>query len=549
LLTIRDKTWFLTNFSHDITVNSICGDNNGEIRESVFEIFQRHFKEDKDSYFDFVKSKIKFWHFKTEETSQGEELYITMNSRGQQLTDNESIRAKLFDSDFVRKNPLKWSEKWEIWQDFFWKNRGQDVFSADQGFNEFLRWVCIIELIIQNIDAENKTLQNKPELIALYDKKSINIDYLELDVIDKYFNAIKYLFGDFQDYLETVLVGQYTLKVNLSQYFIKTDFIGGRSKEPLSLSSLFKLLPIVRYVSRFKNLDDVDKHQLFRFIKFVHNVNTDDNVSKGIRPQLINIIAIAEEFNLNGDITTLLQYEDKYKVIINEEQSNKLDYYSKVQDRITCEDYFWFAEQCGYNEGKIAHLIDIATLNNKNYDLVQFKLILECYQEFIDNQGSIVGNLIISDFYNQSYDRIEVSADFNSSKGLMNYLSKRSIFKESVSLADYLIILQQQFIMKYNDVESLINENSPRNQLYVYYILKRNSLIFDIAPWYWEADRINFGIYSSYPKCSTIFSNGYVYQFIKRKFVENSTFILDVHFKNLKADIIFQILNNWLKIK
>src|SRR5690606_5404453 len=144
-------------FSKDSTVNAICGVESDEFsRASVFELFHQHFLNDSQFYFDYIKSKIKFWHFKTEETSQGEELYITMNSRGQQLADNETIRAKLFDTDEVKNNALYWSEKWELWQDFFWKNRNKSKgHSADEGFNEFLRWVCVLKFIKTNFNIES----------------------------------------------------------------------------------------------------------------------------------------------------------------------------------------------------------------------------------------------------------------------------------------------------------------------------------------------------------------------------------------------------------
>ena len=85
-----------------------------------------------------------------------------MNSRGQQLADNETIRAKLFDTDIVKSNPLQWSEKWEIWQDFFWKNRSKTKgFSADEGFNEFLRWVQLLKMIEKQIFSPDENLEKQ----------------------------------------------------------------------------------------------------------------------------------------------------------------------------------------------------------------------------------------------------------------------------------------------------------------------------------------------------------------------------------------------------
>ena len=114
LLDVKNKTWFLTDFANDVTVKSII--------RTLYKLHES-FKDDTKGYYHFIKKQIKFWHFRTEETSQGEELYITMNSRGQQLADNETIRAKLFENDDVKSQQIEWAEKWENWQDFFWKNR------------------------------------------------------------------------------------------------------------------------------------------------------------------------------------------------------------------------------------------------------------------------------------------------------------------------------------------------------------------------------------------------------------------------------------------
>lgn len=85
---------------------------------------------------------MRFWHFKTEKTNQGEELYITMNSRGKQLEENETVRAKLFEqiSDDAQS---KWSEKWENWQDYFGKIKVK--IDTNDGFNEFFKCIAGLE--------------------------------------------------------------------------------------------------------------------------------------------------------------------------------------------------------------------------------------------------------------------------------------------------------------------------------------------------------------------------------------------------------------------
>ena len=145
-----------------------------------------YFIDSEESYFDFLKTKVKFWHFKTEKTDQGEELYITMNSRGKQLEDNETIRAKLFEQ-ISKGDELSWSEEWEEWQDFFWRNRALDIpeNSSDQGFNEFLKCISGFEAFICN----------SQEFIEVDDPiySSKTIKFLSLEKIKLYFSSFTFL--------------------------------------------------------------------------------------------------------------------------------------------------------------------------------------------------------------------------------------------------------------------------------------------------------------------------------------------------------------------
>ena len=126
--------WFLDDYKSDPTIKSMIG---------ALESIQRIFGNKENFYFDFLLTNIHFWHFKTEATSQGEELYITMNSRGEQLTDNEMQKARKLPSDAL----YKYGRDWESWQTFFWRNRkagGVENPNADKGFNNFL--ACIENL-------------------------------------------------------------------------------------------------------------------------------------------------------------------------------------------------------------------------------------------------------------------------------------------------------------------------------------------------------------------------------------------------------------------
>ncbi|MCC5915745.1 MAG: DUF262 domain-containing protein, partial [Cryomorphaceae bacterium] len=109
---IDKQTWFLKDYQNDVSIKAI---------QKALGYIQAIFL-DNTRYYNHLINYIVFWHFKTEATSQGEELYITMNARGEELADNEVTKAALM----VQPDQLyNWGIKWEEWQQFFWKNRNK----------------------------------------------------------------------------------------------------------------------------------------------------------------------------------------------------------------------------------------------------------------------------------------------------------------------------------------------------------------------------------------------------------------------------------------
>lgn len=132
--------WFLDDYKNDPTIKSMI---------SALKSIQKIFGNRSNFYFDYLLTNIHFWHFKTEVTSQGEELYITMNSRGEQLTDNEMQKARTLPSSEL----YNYGKKWEFWQTFFWRKRKEGHANnpnADKGFNNYL--ACI-----EGLENFNKT--------------------------------------------------------------------------------------------------------------------------------------------------------------------------------------------------------------------------------------------------------------------------------------------------------------------------------------------------------------------------------------------------------
>lgn len=163
---IDKQTWFLKDYKNDVSIKSIR--NALGFIQSIFS--------DNTKYYNHIINYVVFWHFKTEATSQGEELYITMNARGEELADNEVTKAALMVGG---SEIYEWGKKWEEWQQFFWENRDKNDPnpSADKGFNGFLYCVAGLESYLNYDNWENA-------------EKDIQ-KLLTLEKVEKYITAFK----------------------------------------------------------------------------------------------------------------------------------------------------------------------------------------------------------------------------------------------------------------------------------------------------------------------------------------------------------------------
>ena len=334
LLEIKEKRWFLSNYKKDTTIVSIVGNENSP---GAFSIIHKNLENFQDNLFDFVRDNIKFWHFKTEETSQGEELYITMNSRGQQLADNETIRANLFKSDEAREYPLEWSQLWEEWQDLFWKNRAKDATSADHGFNEFLSCISGYENYSQKIG--KVYLKEKFERYNLISTKDV-LKNLSLPLIKKYISILKMLVNETYEFTSNYNYSGWVVKcTRLVWNILNTEstnwFANVKDRNRATEQNRMVLFwPLLHYV---KKTEAVDKEEFFRLLRFyyVRYSNYDRSVST-IKKNVKSIIKngfipneyFTEEENLKYNFLDGIEDESekrKYEEVIWEIEDHRLN--------------------------------------------------------------------------------------------------------------------------------------------------------------------------------------------------------------------------------
>lgn len=163
---ICKQKWFLHEYASDITIMSIMGALDVMSKKGAFT----------NLTFEKILDNINFWYFNVNETSQGEELYITMNSRGQKLTQSEQLKPRLFGKLSTEQINV-YGKLWDDWEEYFYTNRPKEgklhvMKYVDMAMNNFIRVVS--ELIVCK---ESNEIQDIPEL--------------SLSVLGQWFEALK----------------------------------------------------------------------------------------------------------------------------------------------------------------------------------------------------------------------------------------------------------------------------------------------------------------------------------------------------------------------
>ena len=160
---ILDSPWYHQYYDNDLTIRSMI------------------------NFLDCLKStgleydydnllKVSFWYYPVDKTSMGEELYITMNSRGKALDSAEHLKPLLMKN--AKNKRRNWGKEWDNWEEFFFRIRGdREISCINVAMNNFIRLVWELE-----------TCQEHNELEPSKAQKDI-----DLDIIRIYFRAMESL--------------------------------------------------------------------------------------------------------------------------------------------------------------------------------------------------------------------------------------------------------------------------------------------------------------------------------------------------------------------
>ncbi|MDR1587719.1 MAG: DUF262 domain-containing protein [Treponema sp.] len=457
---VFDQYWYFSEYKYDMTIQSLLSNYN-VIKDYLFQ---------KNLPLEYVEGNIVFWYFDTDKSSQGEELYIYMNSRGESVSQNENIKAALL-KDLSEKEKHEWGLKWEEWKNFFWKIRRKNH-NADIGFNEFLRWIKTIEYIKLNADSPVEKLSN--EIKKIKEQNSIQSDGLSFDLIEKYFNGIDRL-----------------IKIKEQLYWKDQWF-----SEPPSAVNYFVLFPVLMYAIKHH---EYDENNFRRFARFFYNIARFDNLSKSPYTALVSIIRIVNKFLEAGyvDVTELCNFKDDFGNILTSEEITKLTIYKLHNDtnRIDIETSFWEAEDFKLCKGTVRFIWDCInydhnplSFTDKKYS--EFHNCLSVFITLFETPDDLLRRSLLTKGDYKIWDGYSTSLDANRYSFLGN---KNSEWEDCfVKISNTLLVLSKNLIIDFiqrkeinpelgeKDVlNNIINDyiESCNNKNWQYYFIKKPEIL------------------------------------------------------------------------
>lgn len=351
---VSKTSWFRDDYKDDPSIKSAIAaltDISNLINHGNFEAVT-----------DFILNKIGFIYINLEAKEKGskqtyskireygEKMYEIVNTCGDPMEANEHQKSLLL-SKIANEKKKDWTSKWEIWQDFFWVNRGLQA-SADEGFNEFLFWIKKIEAT----------------------------DDYSIEIVEEYFKAF---------FLLITVQQKILTRRNGEIIDLKDEF--KRIQKP-NLMVLYPSLIYLKNASAVKfdtkkyfiNEENIDYDELYRYIRFFSNISRNTE-------SIDTAIKLAKHNGYNDVINFIKIQSDEFKTILSKEEIRKLMIYANSQDneeRENIENKIWLAEDHSYLNGIVKPLfkwMDIIKTNNSNvFSLSEFEKSHQFFLELIN---------------------------------------------------------------------------------------------------------------------------------------------------------------------
>lgn len=443
LKNLKEAKWYVSDYNNDKTIESICN-------------LYKFICDDENSFsnLNYVSLlwRVKFYYFDVQQTSQGEELYITMNSRGEQLKDFEQIKPYILGNIEDSGERLKAAQKWDGWEEYFFEKLKKsekeinevEVSKIDIAMDNIIKITLELYGEKRGVETDENRKREFEEIKAAEDSKRI-----EFSKIAKVVENITSLLDSGKDEIQ-------------KREFIKFLFTKEREKKSLYLiESLIRAKELI--------FDDENIHRLIRLVN--------NSLSYGI----INHVALLKFLSKMEKTADIYQYINSHQDIVNDvfiSQNNNEELY-KIQailENKVSEAEIEAAEALPVFSGKI-HLLyrdlsreiswekfDDKLREAKNWFSIDDKTAIqeEKYTDFIikfvkefDNWGQLYGFFIINNevkywqkllteknclylipldsiLLNETYDSIKTFD--NNTSPIYNFFSNKKTLKQIIQM-------------------------------------------------------------------------------------------------------------------
>lgn len=193
----RQESWYSTRHEADPTNRQIL-ENYKALKHLLAVGLQ---EEHLPGLFRYLEDLVHFWYFDSNESAQGEELYLYLNARGETIAENENLKVRLLRGIDGSSEKGKWGREWEEWQDFFWQNRANGLPTnlrnpnADRGFNSFLSSIENLEKLRTKSEAVDLDFERIHEYVSVLQllgelRESLKKRYRYADWIDRWYDEL-----------------------------------------------------------------------------------------------------------------------------------------------------------------------------------------------------------------------------------------------------------------------------------------------------------------------------------------------------------------------
>lgn len=329
--------WWQLRFETDKTVGSILG--NARQVSSILDDASRDRGEDFfEEMFTYIEDSVEFWYFDTHLSAQGEELYIYMNSRGEQLSYNENRRAACI-ACIEQNEKNEYGKNWdERLQNRYFLRRGQEP-SADKGLDLFLRIVEMIHWTLNGAmpledEAKSKTISNAWQVF--FQSGACREVSVSISLLEDYFNyqlAVEFLWKCRSD------AEIYTAFARIFEVFLSLQqgkWIGGQTIDgkPITQNDVLQVLTCFEL---FKGIDEKTavagmRQKVLCSLYFIVNLVRHENVRRNPANWVLRLLSLAKALRENGyDVTKLLGNDNELL------QKNDEQWRLQLLARLPCE--------------------------------------------------------------------------------------------------------------------------------------------------------------------------------------------------------------------